>query len=187
MGSGSLIKVDVIDDWLGSVLNWAEGEVLQVIGGVPAAFYAKSLSFTPETLIPTSGIDILFEYLQEANKGTLIWFIIFDLAGGATNDVPSNATAYVHRNTLFYMQSYAIGLGNISQTTHDFLDGINDTIMKAMPGIDFGAYPGYVDKYLRDGQYEYWGGNYPRLQQIKAQWDPRNVFFNPQSVQLPDH
>ena len=34
MGSGSLIKLDVIDDWLGSVLNWAEGEILQVVGGV---------------------------------------------------------------------------------------------------------------------------------------------------------
>ena len=43
------------------------------------------------------------------------------------------------------MQSYAIGLGDISQTTHNFLEGINDIIMKAMPGIDFGAYPGYVE------------------------------------------
>ena len=43
------------------------------------------------------------------------------------------------------MQSYAIGLGGVSQTTHDFLDGINETIMKAMPGTDFGAYPGYVE------------------------------------------
>ena len=34
LGSGSLIKVDVIDDWLGSVLNWAEEEVLQVAGGI---------------------------------------------------------------------------------------------------------------------------------------------------------
>jgi hypothetical protein len=31
---GSLIKVDVINDWLGSVLNWAEDEALQVIGSV---------------------------------------------------------------------------------------------------------------------------------------------------------
>ena len=34
LGSGSLIKVDVIEDWLGSVLNWAEDEALQVIGGI---------------------------------------------------------------------------------------------------------------------------------------------------------
>jgi len=63
------------------------------------------------------------------------------------------------------------------------LDGINDTIMKAMPGVSFGAYPGYVDKYLPDGQHEYWESNYPKLQQIKAVFDPYNVFSNPQSVQ----
>jgi len=183
LGSGFLIKVDVIDDWLGTVLNWAEGEALQVGGGVPAYFYAKSLSLTPETLIPAAGIDALFEYLQDANKGTVLWFIIIDLAGRAINDVPANATAYVHRNTIFYIQSYAIGLDGVSQTTHNFLDGINDTIMKAMPGVDFGAYPGYVDKYLPDGRHEYWGSNYPRLQQIKAELDPQNVFSNPQSVQ----
>ena len=34
MASGSLIKVNVIDDWLGAVFNWAEGEVLQLGGGV---------------------------------------------------------------------------------------------------------------------------------------------------------
>ena len=34
LGSGSLIKVDVIDDWLGTVLNWAEEEAIQVVGGI---------------------------------------------------------------------------------------------------------------------------------------------------------
>ena len=43
------------------------------------------------------------------------------------------------------MLPIAVGLGGVSQTTHDFVDGINDTIMKAMPGIDFGAYSGYVE------------------------------------------
>ena len=43
------------------------------------------------------------------------------------------------------------------------------------------CYP--ISKYLPDGQHEYWGSNYPRLQQIKAELDPQNVFSNPQSVQ----
>ena len=34
LGSGSLIQVDIIEDWLGTVLNWAEEEALQVIGSV---------------------------------------------------------------------------------------------------------------------------------------------------------
>ena len=29
-----------------------------------------------------------------------LWTITFDLEDGATNDVPANATAYVHLNTL---------------------------------------------------------------------------------------
>ncbi|NEE60008.1 hypothetical protein G3M55_87730, partial [Streptomyces sp. SID8455] len=27
--------------------------------------------------------------------------------------------------------------------------------------------------------------NYPRLQRVKAAWDPRNFFRHPQSVELP--
>ena len=39
-----------------------------------------------------------------------------------------------------------------------------------------------LSKYLPDGQHEYWGSNYPRLQQIKTELDPQDVFSNPQSV-----
>ena len=39
-----------------------------------------------------------------------------------------------------------------------------------------------ISKYLPDGQHHYWESNYARLQQIKAKFDPENVFSNPQSV-----
>jgi len=29
-----------------------------------------------------------------------LWFVIFDLQGGATNDIAQNATAYAHRDAL---------------------------------------------------------------------------------------
>ena len=34
LGSGSEINVDIIDDWLGTVLNWSEEEATQVVGGI---------------------------------------------------------------------------------------------------------------------------------------------------------
>lgn len=169
-------------DWMGLVAHWGEEVLLQLITDVPVWFYSKSLSFSPQTLIPASGIDNLFQYLSNQPSGTPGWFVIFDLEGGAINDVPTNATAYAHRNALYWMQSYAVMVGRVSQVTMNFLDGINNVIAASLPGTIFGAYPGYVDPRLPDGQVAYWGSNLHRLQQIKADIDPMDVFHNPQSV-----
>ena len=171
-----------VTDWLALVGHWGKEAFLRLITNVPVWFYSKSLSFSPQILIPASGIDNLFSYITTQASGTPAWFLIFDLAGGAINDVPTDATAYGHRDALYWMQSYAVTVGKVSQTTIDFLDGINSVIATSLPGVNFGAYPGYVDPRLPDGQDEYWGSNLPRLQRIKAVVDPTDVFHNPQSV-----
>jgi len=163
--------------------HWAEEAALQVGGGLAAPLYSKSLTFNGCDLIPDKVIDMFFTYLENVKKGTLIWFVIFDLDGGAVNDVAQDATSYAHRDALFYLQSYAVGLGGVSEKTRAFLTGINTTIKDGMPGSeDFGAYVGYVDPELPNGQQEYWRTNLPRLEQIKAVVDPGDVFHNPQSV-----
>lgn len=177
-------NIVVLQSWLGMLTNEGESLIEKAIGGIPVSFYAKSMSFTPETLMQPSTVDQLFQYIDSTSKGTLAWFVIFDLEGGATNDVLVNATAYAHRNTLYWMQSYAVSLlGSVSQTTLDFLDGINNLISSAAPGCAFGAYAGYVDPYMDGAESAYWGPNLERLRTIKAAVDPLNVFRNPQSVQ----
>ncbi|KAJ7460832.1 hypothetical protein FB451DRAFT_1044988 [Mycena latifolia] len=182
LSKNAKVSVTVLDDWLGAVGNWAETEALKLVGGVSGAFYSKSLTFRPDTLIPANGIQDLFNYFDSADKGTLIWFAIFDVEGGAVNDVPQNATAYAHRDALFYMQTYAVGLGTLSDKTTAFVTGMSDIITDSMPGVNFGAYAGYVDPQLTDGPQQYWGTNLPRLQKIKAAIDPGDLFHNPQSV-----
>ncbi|KAJ7708806.1 hypothetical protein B0H17DRAFT_1030910 [Mycena rosella] len=182
LAQNATVSVVVLNDWLGAVGNWAETEALKLVGGISGAFYSKSLTFKPDTLIPANGIQDLFNYFDTADKGTLIWFAIFDVEGGAVNDVPQDATAYAHRDALFYMQTYAVRLGTLSNATTAFVTGMSDIITDAMPGVDFGAYAGYVDPQLTDGPMEYWGTNLPRLQKIKAAIDPGDVFHNPQSV-----
>lgn len=176
-------KTVVFKNWLGLVGHWAEEVGLRLVGGLPAPLYAKTLTFNGCYLIPDPVIDKFFAYMDEVKKGTLVWFVIFDLAGGAINDIAQDATSYAHRDALFYLQSYAVGLGKVSKTTKDFLTGINTTIKDGMPGSeDFGAYAGYVDPELPNGPQEYWRTNLPRLEEIKAAVDPGDVFHNPQSV-----
>ncbi|CAI7626534.1 unnamed protein product [Penicillium pancosmium] len=175
-----------LSNWLGMVGSQVEELIERVVGGIPAHFYSKSMPFTNETIIPDHGVDALFEYIDKTNKGTLAWFVIFDLEGGATNDVPTDATAYAHRDAFMWMQSYAISLfGPVSLETKNFLQGMNDVILGSeAPAARFGAYPGYVDPYIENAQLAYWGSNLPRLEAIKAEVDSNDIFHNPQSVRV---
>jgi FAD/FMN-containing dehydrogenase len=71
----------------------------------------------------------------------------------------------------------------VNDKTKDFLAGVNKVITDALPNHDQGAYAGYVDPALGENSASlYWGGNVERLQRIKAEVDPLDVFSNPQSV-----
>ena len=175
-------KILVLKDWLGLVTHWTEDLGLHLLGGTRCAFYSKCLAFKSSDLMPSSCIDGLFKYLDETDKGTLLWFLNFELQGGATNDISPDATAYAHRDVLFYMESFGIDIGRVTETTRSFVTGINETITTAMPNTTFGSYPGYVDVELPNGQESYWGPNLPKLQRIKKAIDPNDMFHNPQSV-----
>jgi hypothetical protein len=173
-----------LKDWLGVVGHWTEDVALEIVGGIQSNFYAKSLAYTDKDVIPDDGVDRLFQYIDRADKGGALWFIIWDLAGGAINDVAPDATAYGHRNALFYHQAYAVNLlGKLNDKTRAFLKGVNQAITDALPNHDQGTYAGYVDPALGENSASlYWGGNVDRLQQIKANIDPLDVFHNPQSI-----
>jgi FAD/FMN-containing dehydrogenase len=52
-------------------------------------------------------------------------------------------------------------------------------------GIMDGCYVNYPDVDLEGWQHLYYQANYPRLQRVKAAWDPRDVFNHKQSIALP--
>lgn len=170
----------IFDDWLGLVAHWAEDLILGLAAGIPTNFYAKSTSWTPQTLMTPETIDKMFDYIGAVDKGTLSWFLLFDFQGGYINDIPTNATAYAHRDVLIWLQSYTINLlGHVSQAQINFLNGLHKIVTNG--DLPITAYPGYVDPLMPNAPEAYWGTNLPRLQQIKEQVDPNNVFRNPQS------
>lgn len=46
------------------------------------------------------------------------------------------------------------------------------------------AYPNYADGRLKNWQQLYFGSHYHRLQILKREFDPRNTFSFPQSIEL---
>ncbi|KAI2616638.1 putative glucooligosaccharide oxidase [Hypomontagnella submonticulosa] len=173
----------VVDDWLAVIAQQAEDAALW-LSELRVAFTARSLAFKVDETLSTDAITNLMNYIDGADRGTLLWFLIFDATGGAISDVPMNATAYSHRDKIMFCQGYGIGIPTLTQHTKDFIGGIIDTI-QTNEAQSLTTYPGYVDPYLTDPQSSYWGPNLNTLGQIKSKFDPRDLFHNPQSVRPP--
>lgn len=136
--------------------------------------------------MPSSTITNLFTYLDKTPKGTLTWFVTFSLVGGAINDYPKNATAYPHRDVMYWMQSFAVNaLGPVLDRSYDFLDGINGLITRDVPGSAGHAYLGCPDPRMESAERAYWGVNLGRLEEMRGVFDPGDVFWNPQGVGVP--
>ncbi|KND86277.1 Cannabidiolic acid synthase [Tolypocladium ophioglossoides CBS 100239] len=169
-------------DWLGHLAHIGEVTGL-FLSDLPSHFYSKSLAFRKEDLLEEDTIDTVFQYMGDADAGTLLWFIIFNSEGGAMADTPANATAYPHRDKVMMYQSYVVGFPSLPAKSMAFAEGVHSRIQQGAPAANT-SYAGYIDRELgrREAQRFYWGDKLPQLQRVKKAWDPWNVFHNPQSV-----
>ncbi|KAK5166029.1 uncharacterized protein LTR77_008290 [Saxophila tyrrhenica] len=168
--------------WIDVINAWADQVRVNFAGGMPRPFYAKSLNFKASQLMPDAVIHELFEYLARAYANGVMLLVSFHLVGGAVNDTVANATAFAHRDTLYWMQFAAIENGGVSKATKGCVQGIADIITKGMPDGQFGAYLGHIDQDLSGASDAYWGSNLPKLERIKGAVDRGDMFHNPQSV-----
>jgi FAD/FMN-containing dehydrogenase len=109
-----------------------------------------------------------------------------DAFGGALNRVRPDATAFVHRNALFsaqYLASWnAQDPPSIVEANRTWL---NTTWERMRPYASGASYQNYVDPDLTGWQHAYYGNNLPRLQRVKAHYDPDNFFHFAQSIPPP--
>jgi FAD/FMN-containing dehydrogenase len=109
--------------------------------------------------------------------------VILDGLRGAVGRVPRSDTAFWHRDALCTVQYYAsLPAGAGRSTVAGRYAGLGRLRAAMRPYTSGGAYVNYLDPGLTGWQRAYYGGNYPRLQRIKARYDPNRVFDFPQAV-----
>ncbi|KIM45670.1 Glucooligosaccharide oxidase [Hebeloma cylindrosporum] len=162
--------------------------------GIPDShdtFYAKSL-MTPEGSPMSNASNLAFmNYLANQGFGTNTdWFVEIELYGGtnsAINNVASTATAFANRNSMFTIQFYTSAKGGVPPFPSEgftLLDGMVNSIINNNPANwGYGAYANYIDDRLTNWQTLYYGGNYPRLQKLKDQYDPLDTLNFPTAIQ----
>ncbi|KAF9038014.1 glucooligosaccharide oxidase [Panaeolus papilionaceus] len=165
-----------------------------VIPEASNTLYAKSLMTPQETPMTREAVGSLIEYLGDVGfTADFIWAIEIEQYGGVTsqiNKVPLDATAFGRRNALFTLQFLTAPSANVPPFPPEgftFLDGMTNAILDNMPkDWDYGAYMNYPDDRLKDWQRRYYGSHYPRLQNLKAFYDPKDLFKFPLSIELPN-
>jgi FAD/FMN-containing dehydrogenase len=146
-------------------------------------YSAKSDFYT--RALPRQGIDNLVNAinLRQTSATMSGGGILLDAAGGAINRVAADATAFVHRDALFSAQYLAHWNASdpASVVTANY-GWMADTWQSMRPYASGGAYQNYIDPNLADWQNAYYGANLPRLQRVKATYDPGNLFHFAQSI-----
>ena len=141
----------------------------------------------------------LYKGLTDASYNGPNSSVLFVPYGGKVNTVPPDATANAQRDVMCKMVLAASWTDpgedamHVAWTRKVYADIYRDTGGAPVPNAtNAGSYINYPDVDLADPAYNksgvpwhdlYYLGNYPRLQQIKAAWDPRNVFQHKLSIE----
>jgi FAD/FMN-containing dehydrogenase len=155
------------------------GQLVRDTSAVKSHYYVNTLS--------RQGINTLINAINARRASSLLGEggIGMDAYGGAINRVASNATAFVHRNALFSSQFSASWNANDSASVVAAnRSWLNSTWQAMRPYATGTSYQNYVDPDLSDWQHAYYGANLPRLQHVKAMYDPGNLFHFAQSIPL---
>ncbi|MEA3050150.1 MAG: hypothetical protein QOG84_1986 [Sphingomonadales bacterium] len=138
---------------------------------------------------PDRQIPVIWKYLTD-DLGNSQALVQVDSYGGAVNAVSSDATAIPQRSSIMKLQYQAYwtnpedGPKNLAWMS-GFYEEMYGAAGPVPDGVMDGCYVNYPDVELSDWQNLYYQGNYPRLQSVKAAWDPLDVFNHAQSVELP--
>ena len=131
--------------------------------------------------LSTIGITTMLDQLASRPSGRIV--TILNPYGGAIDAMGETETAFPHRSSVRYMIHYYSGWSSATATAQRMRDAA--AFYEAMrPYVPGKAYINYCDAELPNWPTAYWGANLVRLQSIKRQFDPGNLFKYAQSIPL---
>ena len=135
---------------------------------------------------PKRAISVVASFMRDAPTDDSNFFT--QAFGGAVRKEPRGGSAFPHRDTLFYSEPGA-GWGTRSGQQPGICDPLTPQAQawiaefsQAMRPYVNGAYVNVPNVGMQDWETAYWGSNFDRLRNIKAKYDPRNVFQYEQSI-----
>jgi aclacinomycin oxidase len=143
-------------------------------------------------------IGVAYDYLTSTEHDIMGGMLGLATYGGRINTVPREATASAQRNAILDTACNTGWLDpqdeakNLTWVRAFYRDLFAETGGVPVPGDAYdGTFINHPDVDLADPALNtsgvpwhtlYYNENYPRLQQIKARWDPRNVFRHALSI-----
>ncbi|CAM4252844.1 FAD-binding oxidoreductase [Kibdelosporangium persicum] len=146
-------------------------------------------------------IATAYKYLTSTDHNNELAVLGLLSYGGKVNTVAPDATALPQRDSIMkviYTVSWAdpsAEQANLDWLRRWYSEMYRDTGGMPVPnGVNDGSYINYADTDTLDPKWNksgvpwhtlYYKDNYAKLQQVKARWDPRDVFHHAMSVKLP--
>lgn len=165
-------------------LDYWDGQAFLEEHDGPFRFHERSVFLTRRLSLPELGkaADQLAQW-KGTKDPTQLADLRFFQTGGQINKVAATATAFVHRDSVWLMDCGLPWSADDPPETVDQNIAWQNACYEAIRGFGNGrAYQNFVDPALKDFAEAYYGDNLKQLGQIKAKYDPDNVFRFAQSI-----
>jgi FAD/FMN-containing dehydrogenase len=145
-------------------------------------------------------IGVVYDYLTRSDHAVMGGMLGLATYGGRINTIPRDATASAQRGAILDLACSTGWLdpgdeaANLAWVRAFYRELFADTGGVPVPGEQYeGTFINHPDTDIADPAWNtsgvpwstlYYQANYPRLQRVKARWDPRNVFRHRLSIEL---
>ena len=119
---------------------------------------------------------------RDASNNGSMWSLGW-VGGRVVGSIGSGETAYVHRDALTLLRATPVWEADApSSVRRELMSWSKQMIALADPHTPKRSYQNFPNRSIHDWERQYYGPNFRRLVDVKREYDPDDVFRNPQSI-----